>query len=382
MGDISVLIDTERYDSALTGLRALVAEVRQYPGLPIAVVDEGITDDQALRAVPGVVGVEPLSPDRRSILTGLDRASLMAAGRSTPWTVGGVDAGGDYPSLLDGPQGSIAPPAVCAVVNLSLGERDDALVPTSPDDSVVHALEHLSRTVVCVVAAGNGHNARYDFETLSPWAESPAVLSVGATVDEDGTELAPYSARGSALRPELGPDVLAWGRSAVAPHPPGTSFAAARVSAMVAFARAWLWNVRANVDLALGRPTGVPLVGVFVIDIGFMSDDRQYSPPAPWAALPLIGALAGELDPLVTIADELITTIARVARWSVCPRPRRRVDRQPVRRHDGAPRTAVCAGYRRATRAAVRRVDADLGVRDPNLGRPHASRRHPPSPGP
>lgn len=310
VGVLSVLIDRRRGADALDALAAAVPGGQRFENIPIAVVDEASADEATLRSLPGILGVEPLTADRRAILYGFDRAGYIIRGQRHQWTVGGVEPGHPYPSVDGQPIGTAAPPAVCAAINLSLGDRHDALVPTSPDDSVIHALDHLSNSTVCVVAAGNGHDTAHRFETLSPWAESDAVLSVGATEDEAGTAVAPYSARGGELRPDLGPDILAWGRSALDPPEFGTSFAAARASAFVAIVRSWLGVVRANVDLAHGAATGVPLSGVFMIDIEFLGSPRPYRPPAPFAAIPIFSTHPGQAEQLAGIADRLATPAA------------------------------------------------------------------------
>ncbi len=104
-----------------------------------------------------------------------------------------------------------------------------------------------------------------------------------------------------------GPDLLAWQASAVDPAKFGTSFAAARVSNLLAVSRAWLLQVAANLEVRRGDPGGVPLVGVAVIDRNFMEDRPPYDPPMPWQALPMIGLAPAveELAPLVEIEERL-----------------------------------------------------------------------------
>jgi hypothetical protein len=85
----------------------------------------------------------------------------------------------------------------------------------------------------------------------------------------------------------------------------GTSFAAARMSRMVAVTRAFLLEVAANIDRLAGRPFGVPLVGVEVVD-------RRFAPQPPdppglsVRALPVLATVEGAIDLVpATAADAL-----------------------------------------------------------------------------
>ncbi len=309
MADLSVLIDRDRVADAIDELATVVSAIQVYEHIPIAVVSGDNVDEAALKHLSCVVGVETLTPDRRGILHGFDRAGAILGGRRHQWTVGGVEPGHPYPYVEGQPIGVAAPPAVCAAINLSLGDRHDALVPTSPDDSMIHALDHVSDRTVCVVAAGNGHDPTYRFETLSPWAESDVVLAVGATDDEAGTIVAHYSARGGERRPGLDPDLLAWGLSAVATseRDRGTSFAAARVSGFIAVVRTWLSMLQAHLR---GDGTGVPLPGVFVIDTEFIGAPRPYEPPDPSPAIPLVATRPGAIEALSALDGRLDTPAA------------------------------------------------------------------------
>jgi hypothetical protein len=105
--------------------------------------------------------------------------------------------------------------------------------------------------------------------------------------------------------------VLAWGQDPFAPDVMGTSFAAPRIAAMVAVARAWLLQVAANIDRAAGRPFGVPLVGVAIVDRGF-AGEPEYAPPADRAALPVLPA-TGAVGSLPDVAEQLVAPgLARV----------------------------------------------------------------------
>jgi hypothetical protein len=226
-----------------------------------------------------------------------------------------VADGQDYPTRDGEPAGVTAAPAICAAVNLSLTPPDD-LERTLPGDAVNHATQALSDFSVPVVAAGNHHGAHHGDETMSPWSEPDWVLSVGATADEAGETEWAHSARGSARSPGVGPDVLTWGQhpDVVPPRPAaepagsaaaaatpvgsevagpgedgfGTASAAARISVLTALTSAWLLQVAANIDRIAGRPYGVPLVGVAVIDRRL----AERPPPPPEWELPALPVLA------------------------------------------------------------------------------------------
>lgn len=163
--------------------------------------------------------------------------------------------------LTDGPDVP-APPALLPLVNMSFGPRA-VTFPFLPNDIVNLATYAASRHVAVVMAAGN--TGRFGPATVSAWARADWVLCVGATSDADGTAVADYSARGGPGVP--GPDVVALGRSAVDPHPNGTSFAAPRVvGAGLVLVAAWCQLGRA-LRIAGGAPDhGVPLVGCGVLD--------------------------------------------------------------------------------------------------------------------
>jgi hypothetical protein len=97
------------------------------------------------------------------------------------------------------------------------------------------------------------------------------VVAVGATSDAEGTTLAPYSPRGTEGSADTGPDVLAFGGHPLGQgHPPGTSYAAPRVSME-------LTNLAAAILLLqyqlrrLSRVTeeAIPALGIGWVDRGF-----------------------------------------------------------------------------------------------------------------
>lgn len=164
---------------------------------------------------------------RLGVLRGVEWAAQVALGLAPGFSVGGVEPGQEYPYAWDGPRGTTAPAAVCAAVNMSLAPPGDHLLESRPDDAVNHATRYLSRWAVPVLPAGNNHFPDAAFETVSPWAEPEWVLCVGATSDPAGEREWPHSARGSEGRPDVMPDVLAWGQDGLDEKGFGMSFAAA-----------------------------------------------------------------------------------------------------------------------------------------------------------
>lgn len=174
-----------------------------------------------------------------------------------------------YPAIL--PDGLIGPGAElpletpqCHFVALNVSKQDDPGRDLEDADPVAVALGVAARQMLVVVAAGN-EGTRTDLaDTLSPWARMPAVLAVGATEDELGRHIAPYSGRGS-----NGPPVLAWGLAGDTSGEIGTSFAAPRVVREALVLAAFLHTLRDAFAEARGdgRP-GIPLVGAAMVDSG------------------------------------------------------------------------------------------------------------------
>lgn len=295
-----ILVDASRFVEASGAVLAAAPSAGPLRALPFFLVDATEPGLTAVADVPGVIGVVPGDHLILSMLQGLDRVALFCLGLIEDWVVGGIAPGQPYPYVFGQPRGEVARSAVCAAVNLSLTPANDAFAPTLPTDVINHATRTVSEMTVPVAAAGNHHQRGVPFETVSPWAEPGWVLSVGATTDEAGEIEWPHSARGSAVNPQVGPDVLTWGQDALSEDGFGTSFAAARMSHMAALCRAWLFEVAANVDRLANRPFGVPQVGVAIVDRGLAS-----MPPAAGelAALPMLESAPGALDdPLDAVA--------------------------------------------------------------------------------
>jgi hypothetical protein len=292
-----ILIDPGLFSEAATKITSLVPSARSMIASPLLVA---ASDDPGLRELTGIAGIVAVTAADSlefNLLTGIDWAIQLNLGLLPALAVGGVTPGEDYPAAFEEPHGSVAPYAICAAVNFSLTPPDDDVAPTLPGDPINHATRTLSGYSVPVCAAGNHHVLGASFETMSPWAEPDWVLSVGATSDEAGEVEWPRSGRGSVRRPGVGPDILAWGQDSMSAAWFGTSFAAARVSRMMVWTRAWLLQVLANIDRFAGGSFGVPLVGAAVVDRH--AAPKGLGPPAfGWAALPVIGTQAGALESL------------------------------------------------------------------------------------
>lgn len=189
----------------------------------------------------------------------------------------------DFDDGLDLP----APGALLPVVNFSVGPTS-AAHPFLANDIVNVATYLASRTMVVVAAAGNC--GAVGEGSLSAWAQAPWVLAVGATSDEEGTTLADFSSRG---RPDVegsGPDLVAYGRSDVPPHPMGTSFAAPRVTALARLVTAAMAQLGRELRVVRGAEDhGVPLVGSAVLDDFGDELTLRGVDYLPLIALPLVG---------------------------------------------------------------------------------------------
>jgi hypothetical protein len=305
-----ILVDRERFVEAHPAVAAAIPDGRIFTALPIyhtAADDPGV---ETVTRIPGVRGVALVSQRQLGVMAGIDTAVLMCLDLADGWTVGGVREGEPYPYLGgDHPRGHRARPAICAAVNMSLSPPDADIAPTVPNDPVNYATWILSGYAVPVLPSGNFRKGDEPYETVSPWAEPPWVLAVGATQDERATIEWARSGRGSAVNRTVGPDVLAWGQNPFRSEDGGTSFAAARITAMVLATRLWLLQVAANIDRLAGRPFGVPLLGALTIDRNFLGDA---SPPRDLTlkALPVFGSRDGAFAALSSdVTDTLAATI-------------------------------------------------------------------------
>ncbi|MBA3735287.1 MAG: S8 family serine peptidase [Actinobacteria bacterium] len=288
-----VLVDAGAFDTAYAEVSTLAESTRIYTVLPFFLIDANDPGLASVADVPGVLGLVPGDELQLSMLAGLDRVAALCLGQVSEWAVGGVEEGEEYPFIPDEPVGKVAPTAVCAAANMSLTPDDDAFAETLPTDVINHATRTVADLTLPVVAAGNHHDTGFRFETVSPWAEPEWVFAVGATSDEAGEIEWPHSARGTAADPDVGPDILAWGKDATSENGFGTSFAVVLVSRMATLCRAWLWQLAANIERLAGRPYGVPLMGIAFVD-------REIAPFAPTPprlrALPVLHATSPVLE--------------------------------------------------------------------------------------
>jgi hypothetical protein len=162
-------------------------------------------------------------------------------------------------------------PLLLPALNLSLGPSS-VRFPIDPGDAVQAATSFLSRASFVSAAAGNSGEIS-GLTTVSAWAQVPWVVAVGATDSEDGGALLSRSSRGLPDQPGTGPDVVAYGASALNPSVRGTSFAAPRVACCAVLATAALLFLR---HLAQ-RTAGGPVEGIRLL--GMCCADRFGSPP-------------------------------------------------------------------------------------------------------
>jgi subtilase family protein len=300
-----ILVEPQRFTEAWAAIALVAPSARTFLASPLCIATVDDPGLEKVRSIPGVVAVTTANDLELGLLAGIDRAIGLCLGLVDDWTVGGVQPGSSYPFAFGEPVGSVASTAICAAVNLSLTPPEDDVAPTEPSDVVNYETHAASAFAVPVVAAGNHHTAGAAYETVSPWAEPPWVLSVGATEDEAGQFEWPHSGRGTASNPSVGPDILAWGQDALSSTTSiGTSYAAARVSGMVVLTRTWLFQVAANIERLAERPFGVPLVGLVMVD-------ERFAPLAPptfnWDALPVLATMA---DPFPYLSREARQNLA------------------------------------------------------------------------
>jgi hypothetical protein len=219
-----------------------------------------------------------------------------------------------------------AAPAWLPVINLSL---EPTGVAYEANDPVGFALASMAPTHLVVIAAGNrGSQAA----AMNPWAASEGSLAVGATEDEAGARLAPYSSRGSPDNQVRGPDVVTWGETRSGAR--GTSFAAPRVAMMGVLCAALMAQVQYAWLLAQGvREYGVPLMGWGLLDLENVQDlpERLEAP-----ALPILGV---RLEAMVQALREVNTRI------SLQPAILKRLLLAAARPMPGYGRNEVGAGY-------------------------------------
>lgn len=309
---VSPLPDTYLVIATDDGVDALDEELaadgrgrRPYPRFPLLEVTCSPPDAEGLAGDPRVTLVLPALgslASRRTLAKGFAVLSALAEAqnRQTGAQLYGGRRAGDpigYPILtvedgrpmvdFDDALDLPAPGALLPVVNFSVGPTS-ATHPFLANDIVNIATYLASRSMVVVAAAGNC--GAIGDGSMSAWAQAPWVLAVGATSDEEGTTLADFSSRGRPGVEGSGPDLVAYGRSDVAPHPMGTSFAAPRVTALARLITAAMAQLGRGLRVARGAEDhGVPLVGSAILDdFGDELTDHgvEY---LPLIALPLVG---------------------------------------------------------------------------------------------
>jgi hypothetical protein len=307
-GPSSVLYLLEDSLQVREQIRTICGEVNGFLQLPMLIAPASREQAMELSQIEGVLvaDVGPVLTRLVPLLRGLDVMAAVetrsAAGGDAPYVVGGTRRGlGGYPILIDRDGRRLIDadetltfdtrPASLSVINLSLQPPLTAASewPWSDLDPINVATRWLASRQLCVFASGNQSERRPGREHTSAWAEAPWVLSVGATGDQDGTQLADYSNTGTADQAGSGPDVVAWGASALDNAKTGTSYAAPRVSGVAAVLASVIEQIRHQMQVASGEPAeGIPLVGLGWID----KDYRGIEETAARTAIPALPAMA------------------------------------------------------------------------------------------
>lgn len=308
--------------------KAVAAQVREvtqhadfYQTIPMLDIRCDLATASQIHGWPGVRGVfqaPPGTDDTQGLVAGLDllaQLDYVQRQSGTQTLVGGRRKGDErgYPVVVSH-EGGLAirhdpkvdwpvPPAALAVINLSLGTR--TLDYEYVADPVNFAIAGAAKNQLLVVAAGNS-GAVEGRSSLSAWAKSPWVVSVGAAEDESGTRLADYSSRGIESNPQSGPDLVACGISRLDGESVGTSFAAPRVTQFAVICASALLQLRTALQVVSGREVeGIRLIGIGMIDLfGEEMFFNAMGPRVPIEAQPLYGPDLTALTELVTACRE------------------------------------------------------------------------------
>ena len=167
-----------------------------------------------------------------------------------------------------------------SAINFSYGFRPGTL---PPDHPLSIATEVASAFAPVVVPAGNWRREGTTGSSLSSLARLPWVVSVGATLEEDGGSLYELSSVGDPNDPVSGPTVVACGRSRFDGIQLATSYAAPRVTDCFSVLSAFCHTLRHFVRLESGEgePEGIALVGTGMIDDMLSPPDRLDIPALP-----------------------------------------------------------------------------------------------------
>lgn len=266
--------------------------------------------------LPGVLGISVTDEKTARLVLGIDMVVSAGAPQNIEMTPNGIDIHKSepqlgYPILTRGPGANGALSigmdssagfwtrrgVLCALnVSWGVGEEEEY----DPAQPFVLATRWAAERTPVVIAAGNWHH-REQTETLSAWAESPWVISVGATDRADGGELMDSSSAGSPSDPMSGPTVVAFGVADLAPKHRGTSYAAPHVTRALLRLGAWALTLRHfTLALAGGLVEGVPLVDIAIVDKDIDPVERSIQLPA----LPAAGVDRDALSAVLRIASE------------------------------------------------------------------------------
>lgn len=314
----------------LAALHELVTDLHAYATLPFVLFRGDPAVANAVNELPGVSGVAPAVEGAwacETLVRGFDLlGQVFMIQQSTP---GGVDVVGGSVSL------PATAPALIPVINMSIGPSSHRY-PFIATDPINLATQALAANMLVVAAAGNdGPGTR---ETVSAWAEPSWVVSVGATADPAGERLLASSSRGVRNDPQSGPDVVAYGASALDQSRFGTSFAAPRVTFCAMVIAAVYLHVQQAWNRVIGMPEqGISLVGYGIIDEGF---------PAGRPMVPADG-LGQSVIATSTLVDALAAVRATQPSFSVhgSPTMLRRLLLAAARPIDGVSSHQVGAGF-------------------------------------
>jgi hypothetical protein len=264
--------------------------------LPLSFIELDATELHALEKTFGTEAIRYFEAIDLELCRGIDACLTEAETLIHPRPNGFEGRGGQnggwehdgYPVMtgagqIAGDPGLDIETPACRFVALNLSKQDEP-GEFDPGAPLSVATQVASKQLLVVIASGNeGERDEVD-DTRSPWARAPWVLAVGASEDEEGTRLAPYSGR-SADGSE--PQLVAWGASALDKSKLGTSFAAPRVIRETLVLATWLESLRYAVALARQQsPPGIPLVGEAMIDVG---EPGWPSKQLPLPAYPFVG---------------------------------------------------------------------------------------------
>jgi len=167
--------------------------------------------------------------------------------------------------------------------SLSLSLQLPPKAPFSVDSVLALATREASKYLPVFVAVGNFGSLRDGADShdlRSPLARLPWVISVGATVDEEGNSLTGTSSVGAAGGP--GPSIVAHGANRFVDGVNESSFAAPRAATSVAFITAFLLQLRAVTRAArTGETAGVPLTLTGYVDTGFADWEAEQTRQLP-----------------------------------------------------------------------------------------------------